>query len=141
MTSIATAESEGRGNYVWRLVGFVNSRGACIFSIVVALIFPPAAWVLSVFSQRFVEVVQSVSVADAIIYYLLGLIGIIVLYTGVPKVRSQLNEFSEIMIDANPPLLSRLTGKSAATDQPTGASTEAKTHDTPSTSVQKSDDQ
>lgn len=91
------------GDYIWRLVGIVNSRGVCLFCTLLASMMPIMAYVLSSVLGLFhvITLYTPIELGKIILFYIVLLICGCCLYCGIPKVKAQLDIYDRFLVCQN----------------------------------------
>jgi len=85
--------------YIWRLIGIINARGACLFSTICAIGVPVAcvlSYMLGLFDLNVLS--PPAGLYKIVAYYAMLSLCSFSLYYGIPKVRGQLDVYNELLI-------------------------------------------
>jgi len=89
-------------DYIWRLVDIVNSRGACLFSTLIASVIP-ISYVFSCTLSLFdiATICTLVGLSKVTLFYIVLLTCGFCLYRGIPKVKAQLDIYNGFLVCQN----------------------------------------
>ena len=98
MLTVLVNQSSG-ALYIWRLIGIINARGACLFSTICAIGVPVAcvlSYVLGLFDLNVLS--PPAGLYKILAYYAILSLSSFSLYHGIPKIRGQLDVYNELLI-------------------------------------------
>lgn len=115
MLTVILNRSDTDGRYIWRLIGIVNARGACLLSTLCGCAVP--VLYLTFFWVGWTDINLLAEYPKTIVYYVVLLLGGLSLYWAIPKLRKQLDIYNSLLIAENVDQLRGLVAKWKALDK------------------------